>query len=280
MRLRALLLSLCALLMPAAASADRHAIQAESQLIEAGQNITLELIVYRPPGTGPFPLVVFNHGSTGSGDRPELFRLSFEHQAAAEYFNRQGYIVVFPQRRGRGRSGGVYDEGFTPDRARYSCDPASARSAIDRAVEDIRAAIGILRTWPDVAPGPILLAGHSRGGLLSLLVAAAEPESVSGVINFSGGWMGLACPGYREVNQQLFARAGAWAGPSLFLYSDNDPFYPIKASRKNHAAFKRAGGKAQFVGPPLPARTNGHRLIDFPSAWSGPVGAFLRGGSD
>ena len=48
-----------------------------TSLMEDGKAIRLELLVRKPPGPGPFPTVVFNHGSTGRGDNPELFRRSW-----------------------------------------------------------------------------------------------------------------------------------------------------------------------------------------------------------
>jgi hypothetical protein len=50
-----------------------------------------------------------------------------------------------PQRRGRGRSDGLYDEGFSADRRQgYTCDFAKSLSGAERALDDIGAAIGAL----------------------------------------------------------------------------------------------------------------------------------------
>jgi hypothetical protein len=59
---------------------------------------------------------MFNHGSTGKGTNSALFTETLFDVDLADFLNNRGWIVVFPQRRGRGRSDGLYDEGFS----RYS----------------------------------------------------------------------------------------------------------------------------------------------------------------
>ena len=134
-----------------------------TSLIEDGKPIQLELLVRRPDGPGPFPTVVFNHGSTGRGDTPESFRRSWWSPAASAYFVERGWMVVFPQRRGRGASDGRYDEGFETDRSRYSCLPALSLPGVERAIEDLDAVMSHLRSRRDVLHSRILLAGRSRG---------------------------------------------------------------------------------------------------------------------
>jgi predicted acyl esterase len=88
--------------------------------VEAGQSVGQEVVIYTPLSAGPYPTLVFHQGSTGGGDDPSLFGQTYESEALAFYFAERGWLELFPQRRGRGRSGGLYDEGFTPDRSRYS----------------------------------------------------------------------------------------------------------------------------------------------------------------
>ncbi len=42
-------------------------------------------------------------------------------------------MVAFPQRRGRGQSDGLYDEGFKPDRSSYSCQEDLTLGGAERA---------------------------------------------------------------------------------------------------------------------------------------------------
>jgi pimeloyl-ACP methyl ester carboxylesterase len=157
---------------------------------ENGKPVRLEVVLFKPEGEGPFPLLVFNHGSTGTGKLPDRFTRTSWNFGLADFFLERGWMVAFPQRRGRGRSDGLYDEGFAPLRGNgYSCDPPRSLPGADRALDDIEAAVGTLLRRPDVSPGPILMGGNSRGGVLSIAYAGKHPEQVLGVINFVGGWI-------------------------------------------------------------------------------------------
>ena len=71
--------------------------------VEDGKRVRLEAVVFRPAGTGPFPLAVINHGSTGRGNDPRLFRQTFIAPMAAEFLTWRGWLIAFPQRRGLSR---------------------------------------------------------------------------------------------------------------------------------------------------------------------------------
>jgi hypothetical protein len=43
-------------------------------LIEGRKPVDLEVVIFRPTGVGPFPLAMFNHGSTGKGTNSALFK--------------------------------------------------------------------------------------------------------------------------------------------------------------------------------------------------------------
>ena len=55
--------------------------------------------LFRPPGGGPFPLVVINHGSTQSEMQRAAYRLP-EYPALTQWFVARGYAVAVPQRPG------------------------------------------------------------------------------------------------------------------------------------------------------------------------------------
>jgi dienelactone hydrolase len=244
-------------------------------LRENGKPVRLEVVIDKPPGDGPFPLLVVNHGSTGRGNNPALFTQTFSNPTFAEMFVKKGYMVAFPQRRGRGKSEGLYDEGFNVDRNQgYACDPKQSLPGADRALTDIAAAVEVLRQWPDVAREPILMAGISRGGILSIAYAGTHPREVAGVINFVGGWMGEGCPNAGEINSTLFKRGGMFPHPSLWLYGNHDPFYSLDHSRANFAAFQAAGGKGSFFDFEVPGG-NGHRVMFSPPLWTGHVDRYL-----
>ena len=107
-------------------------------LVEDGKPVDLEAVIFRPNGAGPFPLAIFNHGSTGRGTNPALFTETWLDVGLADFLNNRGWIVAFPQRRGRGKSDGLYDEGFSADRRQgYTCDFDTSLSGAERALDDI-----------------------------------------------------------------------------------------------------------------------------------------------
>lgn len=246
-----------------------------TSLMEDGKAIRLELLVRKPSGPGPFPTVVFNHGSTGRGDNPELFRRSWTSSAAAAYFVDRGWMIIFPQRRGRGASEGHYDEGFEADRSRYSCEPSLSLPGVDRAIEDLDAVMAHVRTRSDVVQSKLLLAGQSRGGILSIAYAGERPDVFVGVVNFVGGWMGDRCANAVAINTATFKRGAKFLRPTLWLYGDADPFYSLSHSKGNFAAFAAAGGKGRFELYWVPGQNAGHAVIAHPKLWTDHLTQYL-----
>ena len=214
-----------------------------------GETVRLEVRVYLPAGATPSPTLVFNHGSTGSGRDPSIRTRSADFPQLARFFVDRGWAVVMPNRRGRGGSDGLYDEGFGEDRARgYTCEPSRSIPGADRGLRDIDAAMDAILAMPFVDRTRVVIGGQSRGGILSVAYAAHRPELVKGVINFVGGW----------------------------LYGDEDPFYALSHTRANFAVFQAAGGKGLFLEFPKPATTTGHRIIGHPELWGAHVEAYLK----
>jgi pimeloyl-ACP methyl ester carboxylesterase len=243
----------------------------------SGNPVLLEMVCYRPRDGGPFPTIIMNHGSTGGGNDPSRFKLTWVADELGEFLVSRGWQVLFPQRRGRGRSGGLYDEGFEPDRARYSCDPEITMSGLNRALADLDMVVSQVLRRPDVERERVFIGGKSRGGVLSLVYAAMHPRSFHGVINFVGGWLGETCTQAPEVNATLFVRSASFPRPSLWIYSENDRFYSIRHSRDNFRRFTAAGGHGQFHVVCPPAGTPGHDVHKHPELWEVALGAYLSG---
>ena len=228
----------------------------KTSLVENGKPVQLEVVIFNPAAAGPFPLLVFNHGSTGTGRDRSIFRRTFwEFSGIAAHFTAKGWMVAFPQRRGRGKSDGLYDEGFNADRALgYACD--DVRRSLDgaeRGLKDIDAAVEALRQRGDVRKGPVLIAGQSRGGALSVAYAGRHPGKVLGVINFVGGWMGSRCINASRINWGVFNIGSQYSKDTLWLYAGNDRFYSLAHSEVNFDQFKSNGGKGQFVRLEVPS---------------------------
>jgi pimeloyl-ACP methyl ester carboxylesterase len=193
--------------------------------------------------------------------------------AAAPYVGRaersSQLLVRSTRRNARSGNNELYEE----ERNSFG-DTDRAQRGADRASIDMEAAIAVLRRRQDVTPGPVLIGGNSRGGALSVAYAGMHPEQALGVINFVGGWFGEKSPGAELVDQALFERGARYDRPTIWLYGQGDIYYSIGHSRKNFAAFEKAGGQGKFLEFDVPSDV-GHNVIRYPDLWAGPIGDYL-----
>jgi dienelactone hydrolase len=238
--------------------------------------VPMQTTVFRPPGAGPFPMVLMNHGATQSGVERTFFPL-LEFESAALWFVRRGHVVVAPQRSGYGdTSGALFDD--MGDCA--SPDFVASGMAI---AESIQYAINYMTTNAFVRNDRIIVVGQSAAGFGTMALAAQNPPGVSAMINFSGGRGGHAygkpnnnCAPDRLV--ETVAEFGRSARiPMLWIYTQNDSFFGPQLSRRMYEAFRAGGANVEYH--LLPAfGAEGHYLIDSPEAvaiWSPIVAGFL-----
>ena len=240
--------------------------------------VQMRALVFRPPGEGPFPLVIINHGTIESAAR-RLDLLAPVYGAAAEWFVGRGYAVVVPQRPGHGATGGAYLENHG------SCADPDYRRAGLGAARSIEAAVAYMVAQRFVRKTGIILVGQSGGGWGSLAAASHNPPAVRAVINFAGGRGGRAQdkPNNNCAADRLIATAGLFGKtarvPTLWIYTENDSFFPPALSKRMADAYRAAGGRVEFH--LLPAfGDDGHLLLAAPESvpmWSPIVGKFLAG---
>ena len=143
----------------------------ETQMVPVqidGKTYRLEMRIYKPKGEGPFPTVIFNHGSTGSGRDERIFERPIRSTEVVNFFIKRGWAIVLPARRGRAGSEGLYDEGFRENRSLgYTCEFPVSVAGADRALRDVEAAIDKIIAMPFVDSSRLLIGGNSRGGILS-----------------------------------------------------------------------------------------------------------------
>lgn len=125
--------------------------------------IKLSGILVEPKGTaGPFPAVVFVHGSGPSTyDRPAW-------KAHANALTRRGFAVLVYNKRGSAPSSG-----------------SLATADYDDLAKDVASGVRYLRGRPDIRPQMIGLLGRSEGGWVAPL-AASKLEDIAFVIMSSG----------------------------------------------------------------------------------------------
>jgi dienelactone hydrolase len=233
---------------------------------DGARPIMLEATFYPPTGPGPAPLAIFTHGSDVGRNQLRTWSFSTE----AHWLRDNGFAVLALMRRGRGRSEGINGE---EDFGRaHDGSLVDVSAGVEQAVEDLDSAIAHGRKLAGVRPGPVLLAGQSRGGFLAMHYAGLKPEEVMGVVNFSGGWYP-----YGPVTTPYYANAGRGAAekvPQLWLYADNDKLYPEALIREYHQAFTAAGGRARFeLLHEVPG--DGHLLRLQPGRWRPIADEFL-----
>lgn len=223
------------------------------------------------------PLVVINHGTS---DATRLAVAMPVYYWLSRWFVERGYVVVLPQRRGHGATGGPLAESIG------NCvDPDHYRSGL-AAAEDIEGATAYMSAQPFVAPGETVVAGISSGGWAALALASRNPGNVRAVINVAGGRGGR--PFGRQADavcgEQRLIEAVRTFGqtahvPTLWLYADNDSYFRPDLARAMASAWRDAGGAAELhVFPPY--GSDGHNIVDDRAGWDiwgTAVGHFLAG---
>ncbi len=189
--------------------------------------------------------------------------------ALIEYFGDRGWAVAVPMRRGRGNSEGLYDEGFDSNRKYgYTCESALSLAGAERALDDVHASVEAISAMPFVDKGTLVIGGISRGGIISTAYAGEHPDKFKGIINFVGGWIGSGCPTAEGINGSLFVRGAATDLESIWLYGENDSFYPMSHSESNFGKFIAAGGKGKFHRVDVEPDQNGHFIGAYPQKWT------------
>jgi dienelactone hydrolase len=219
------------------------------------QYLALEATLYQPAGSGPFPLVVMSHGTPRElRQRRGLGRLRFNAQSWE--FVSMGFAVVIPMRRGYGDSEGSYaeEEGF--------CDRALFYEAGMESAKDLLATVQYLSSQPFIDPHRIVLVGHSSGGFASLALASQGLPGLVGVISFGGGRGSMKEKNCSPANLvAACARFGRTTRvPTLWIYAENDTYFPPWLAREMCEAYRQAGGQAQLVMLPAFAE-EGHFLF-------------------
>lgn len=232
-----------------------------------------------PRGPGPFPLAVIAHGSEQDPSRRVGAPMP-SFPALTSWFLSKNYAVLVPQRPGHGATGGRYLEDQGP------CNAADYIGAGNGAADSIASAITYMTGQPNIRANGVVVAGNSAGGWGAIALAARNPPNVRAVIAFSAG-RGGRDRGQANTNcsaERLVTAAGVFGRtartPTLWLYSENDTYFPRALSSEMAAAFRQSGGNITYRLLP-PVRTGeGHTLIDVagpPPPWAADLERFLSG---
>jgi dienelactone hydrolase len=194
--------------------------------------------------------VIYSHGSQDGG-----VEINVEPRAT-RLFLEKGYAVLYPLRKGFNRKGTPPSEVRAEVSEPIQCNNyGSSEEGLQSAIADVRVLYNILTTRTDIDLTKTTLMGISRGGFLSLALAAEELPGVRKVLNFSGSWYSERC--YSGFNSMKFEYFGKKIkSPILSFYGDNDNYYSLDHIRSNLQALDKGGMNISHI---LPG--GGHGLL-------------------
>jgi carboxymethylenebutenolidase len=229
---------------------------------------------------GPFPTVLFNHGSGGAdADHTAGLPIKEAAEKLAPVFLKHGYAFLYLFRRGQGLSG---DQGpFMQDilRQEEAARGKQARQhlqymlATTDHLHDVMAALSFLKTAPAIDAKRIAIAGHSFGGQVTLL-AAERDNTLRAAVTFAaaaGSWERSL-----ELRERLQAAAEKTTAPIMLVQAAND--YSTAPSRELAGELRRLHKSyALKIYPPVGQTSDdGHNFlyIGIPQ-WEHDVFGFL-----
>ncbi|HEY1375009.1 MAG TPA: alpha/beta fold hydrolase [Candidatus Binatia bacterium] len=242
--------------------AHRSLAAAPEEVTFPSGSLALKGFLYKPEGPGPFPAILYSHGSERRpGAKPEI----------GNFFAAKGYAVFVPHRRGHGRSpadrqvDALYDQG--------------ARGVValhELHIDDTLAALAYLRSQPYVDPRRVAAAGCSYGGIQTVL-AAEKGSGIGAAVAFAPGaetWS------HSTALQARLRRAVKEASaPILFIQAEND--YDLTPTLVLDRDMEAAGKPHKRVIFPAYGQTHadGHGGFCFRATdvWGGEVLEFLSG---
>ncbi len=240
-----------------------------TELFYPSGGLRIQAYLYKPHGEGPFPVVIYNHGSRAGRERD-----SVPQEHIGVLLSHAGYAVLVPERRGYGRSDGLtWPEAVGNDRARFV-------TRLHEETDDVLAAIDYLRTLPFVDPKRIGIMGWSLGGVVTMF-AVSRSTTFAVAINQAGG--ALAWNGNAELRSALIAAAQNTTTPTLLLVAENDRTTASITTLGKILTKRRVEHRMVIYGPFLPQQETfafgapGHRLFSAQgvSVWQRDVLEFL-----
>jgi carboxymethylenebutenolidase len=235
-------------------------------------SIVLRGELFVPKGEGPFPAVLYNHGSA-----PGMLN-SEASKVIAPLYTVKSWIFFMPYRRGQGLSSeaGKYIGAEIENAFKAGGEKVAAKKMVDLLkgdhLSDQLAALNWLREQKFVNKNRIAVAGNSFGGIESILGAAKE--NYCAAVNASGGAESWAkAPSLQVLMKESVRKAKA---PIFFFQAAND--FDLSPSRILSEEMKSAGRKYEIKIYPAYGKTpnEGHKFAYAGSSiWFDDVVRFL-----
>jgi len=234
---------------------------------------------WKPAGPGPFPAILFNHGS-GADDPQHTAGRTMAEAASdlAPIFLKHGYAFFYLCRRGQGLSA---DQGpFMQDLLKQAeAKGADARKQLHYQLitggqlDDALAGLTFLKAAPDVDPKRIAIVGHSFGGMLTLL-SGDHDSTIRAEVAFAAGANSWRAS--QELRDRTLAAVGKTAAYVMLVYAAND--YDTTPGKDISAELDRLHKSPWLKIYPVIGKTSddGHSLLYLGiSEWEPDVFQFL-----
>jgi len=197
----------------------------ETVVVPSGK-LHLKAFFWKPNRPGPFPVVLFNHGSgDADADHTAGFPITEAAEKLAPLFLKHGYAFLYLFRRG---------QGLSADQSRFMQDTLQQEEAAKGKearqhlqfmlattdhLDDVLAGLSFLKTAPAIDAKRIAIIGHSFGGQVTLL-AAERDNTVRAVVTFAaaaGSWERSP-----ELRKRLLTAVDKSAAPIMLVQAAND----------------------------------------------------------
>ncbi len=248
-----------------------HWVEREFRMPAPGAPFGLDVLKVEVSRPGRHPLALLTHGtSEDRTERAQVTPWSFLPQAI--WFARRGYVVLVIVRKGYGISSGEQDGKYG------GCHGGSFTDTGEASADDLRAAVKYAASLPEVDATTVISAGVSTGGFAQVALTAQPPAGLKAAISFAGGRggdghlhncdEGSIVSAFRSFGKKSHL-------PMLWIYSENDQWFPPELAGKFDAAFRQGGGNDKFVMVP-PFSDDGHHFFRNVDGWSPIVEDFLK----
>ena len=244
------------------------------------QKVAIEGVLILPDPErfkAPYPLAVFSHGSQAYRSPSTVQKFDADsrgHRIFSHAWTLQGYALFFPLRKGFTRKDGISATTSVNRTEPINCgNRTSQEEGLISAKTDVRALVSALgRTRQDIDMTKVLLIGHSRGGFISLSLAADEMPGAVGVVNYSGGWHWEPCPEGSSFSSDYFKVFSEKVKvPVVSLYGDKEEEHPIHVIEETRLAALRKIKDSRVIVIP----GGNHSQSTWVVNWFIPVRGFL-----
>ena len=278
-KIRALLLSL--VLSPALRAQVVAQVASPDTVMVPSGDLKLRALLYRPAGPGPFPAILFSHGSGHATGRDSLGRADQRHpELMGPLFVKHGYLLLYLFRRGDGLSRGQgVPAGDRMDSATVA-GGIEARNELQLQLmqgdemQDVQAGLAFLRARRDVNAEQLAVVGVSFGGTLTLLIAERDSALKAAVAFAIGGYSSWERSPLLQT--RLLHAAGRTVVPIFFIHAAND--FSVAPAQALGAEMTRLGKPNRVKIYPAVGHSpeEGHNFIDLGvQTWDADVFGFL-----